>query len=83
MVIQVCVGSSCYIKGAPEIIQRMQQAMADNGLDGKVELAGCFCTGQCNREGVSVVVDGTVYPGITPKNFDTFFAQRVLNKEGE
>ena len=83
MVIQVCVGSSCYLKGSPQIVSMLQQAIADAGLEAKVELAGCFCIGRCNREGVSGVVDGQVFTGITPQNFDGFFARQVLGERGE
>ena len=45
MVIEICVGSSCYLKGSQEIIELMQKAIADNGLEADVTLAGSFCTG--------------------------------------
>ena len=28
LIIQVCVGSSCHLKGAPEIIELLQKAIA-------------------------------------------------------
>ena len=42
MVIEICVGSSCYLKGSQEIIELMQKAIADNGLEAEVTLAGSF-----------------------------------------
>ena len=42
MVIQICVGSSCHIKGSADIVELLQQAVADNGLENEVTLAGSF-----------------------------------------
>ncbi len=46
MVIEICIGSSCFLKGSQEIIELMQKAIADNGLDADVALGGSFCTGK-------------------------------------
>ena len=78
MVIQICVGSSCHIKGSAEIVELLQQAVADHGLESEVTLAGSFCIGKCNRVGVTVQVDEEVHAGVTPAGFQEFFAQQVL-----
>lgn len=85
MIIQICVGSSCHLKGSEALVGLFQTAIAENKLDGDITLAGSFCTGKCNREGVTITVDDTVYTGITPENFNTFFNDKVLaelKKEG-
>ncbi len=85
MIIQICVGSSCHLKGSERLVGLFQTAIAENKLDGDITLAGSFCTGKCNREGVTITVDDTVYTGITPENFNTFFNDKVLaelKKEG-
>lgn len=48
------------------------------GLEGEITLAGSFCTGKCNREGVTVTIDDTVYTGLTKEKFQEFFAEKVL-----
>lgn len=78
MIVQICVGSSCYLKGAERIVELFQTALVDYKLDGDITLAGSFCTGQCNRIGVTVTVDDDVYTGITPENFKEFFVEKVL-----
>ena len=80
MVIEICVGSSCYLKGSQEIIELMQKAIADNGLEADVTLAGSFCTGKCNRVGVTITVDDEIYTGITKENFKEFFEKNILAK---
>ena len=78
MIIQICVGSSCHLKGAPEIVRLLREAVSSHGLEKEVTLAGSFCTGKCNRIGVTVQVDDHVYTGITPDCFDEFFKANVL-----
>ena len=80
MVIQICVGSSCHIKGSADIVELLQQAVADNGLENEVTLAGSFCIGKCNRVGVTVQVDDEVHVGVTREGFKDFFAEHVLAK---
>ena len=78
MVIQICVGSSCHLRGSEELVELFQNAIAERKLEREINLAGSFCTGKCNREGVTVTVDDDVYTGVTPEKFDTFFAEKVL-----
>lgn len=80
MIIQICVGSSCHLKGSEKLVEMFQTAIEENKIDGEVTLAGSFCTGKCNREGVTITVDDDVYTGITPENFNTFFKDKVLKK---
>ncbi len=80
MVIQVCVGSSCHLKGSPEIVELLQKAVTEYHLENEVTLAGSFCIGVCNRVGVTVQVDDDVHTGITKENFKEFFKENVLDK---
>ena len=84
MLIQVCVGSSCHLKGSPEIVELLQKAVSDYHLEDEITLAGSFCIGKCNRIGVTVQVDDDIHTGITKENFKEFFKENVLdviNKE--
>jgi len=78
MIIQICVGSSCHLKGSPELVELFKKAVEEYHLDGDVTLAGSFCIGKCNRIGVTVQVDDEVYTGVTPGNFEEFFKDKVL-----
>ena len=79
MIIQICVGSSCHLKGSPEIVELLQKAIEEYSLADEVTLAGSFCIGKCNREGVTVQVDDDVHTGITRENFKEFFKENVLD----
>lgn len=80
MIIQICVGSSCHLKGSPEIIELLQQSVAEYALEDEITLAGSFCIGKCNRVGVTVQVDDDIYTGITKENFKEFFKDKILSK---
>ncbi len=78
MIVQICVGSSCHLRGAEQLVELFQKAIAEHGLEGDITLAGSFCAGKCNRVGVTVTVDDNVYTGITPEGFKEFFTDKIL-----
>ena len=82
MIIQICVGSSCHLKGSSEIVELFQKAIADNGLEDEVTLAASFCIGKCGREGVTVQIDDEIHVGVTRESFKEFFAENVLKQIG-
>ena len=78
MIVQICVGSSCHLKGSEEIVGLLQDAISQNGLDNDVTLAGSFCTGRCNRFGVTVTVDDEVITGVPKDTVKEFFNDKIL-----
>ena len=83
MIIQVCVGSSCHLKGSAEIVELFKNAILEHRLDREITLAGSFCIGKCNRMGVTVQIDDDIHTGITKENFKEFFNGAVLAKINE
>lgn len=82
MIIQVCVGSSCHLKGSPEIVELLQRSVEEYHLEDEVTLAGSFCIGKCNRVGVTIQIDDDIHVGVTKENFKEFFQTQVLDKLG-
>ncbi len=80
MIIQICIGSSCHLKGSYEIVEKFKNAIEAHDLEAEITLAGSFCTGKCNREGVTIQIDDEIYTGITPESFKEFFKEKVLAK---
>ncbi len=80
MIIQICVGSSCHLKGSADIVALLQKAVEEHHLESEVTLAGSFCTGQCNRIGVTIQVDDDVYTGVTRESFNDFLNDKILAK---
>ena len=78
MIIQVCVGSSCHLKGSADIVELFQNTIQEHGLEGEITLARSFCIGKCNRIGVTVQIDYDIHTGVTRENFKEFFTEKVL-----
>lgn len=78
VIVQVCVGSSCHLKGSQDIVELLQRAIEDNHIEDDVVLTGSFCIGKCNRIGVTVQVNDEVYTGVTIESFSEFFKNNIL-----
>ncbi len=74
----VCIGSSCHLKGSRQVVEQLQQLIAENNLKEEVELSGTFCMGNC-RNGVSVTVDGKLF-SVNPETVNDFFQNEVMTK---
>ena len=59
MTIQICVGSSCHLKGSEQLVDLLDERIRQEHREDEILLTGCFCTGRCNRDGVTVVVTGS------------------------
>ena len=79
LIVQVCVGSSCHLKGSAEIVALLESAVAEHHIEEDVVLSGSFCIGKCNRVGVTVQVNDEVHVGITTENFREFFKKNILD----
>ena len=79
LVVQICVGSSCHLKGSQQIVELMQKAVEEYNLAGDVVLVGSFCVGKCNREGVTMQINDDIHVGVTPQNFKEFFKKNILD----
>ncbi len=78
VIVQVCVGSSCHLRGSQDVVELFQKKVAEDCLEGEVVLLGSFCAGKCNREGVTVTVNDEVFCGVTKENFNTFWNEKIL-----
>lgn len=56
MLISICIGSSCHLKGSYNVITELQQLMEDDPYGSQIELKSVFCLGHC-QNGVSVQID--------------------------
>ena len=77
--VQVCVGSSCHLKGSADIVELFEKAVKDHNIEDEVVLSGSFCIGKCNRVGVTVQVNDDIHVGVTRENFREFFKNNILN----
>lgn len=78
MVVTICIGSSCHLKGSRDIISIVQRLITLNEIEDKVELTGSFCMGQCEK-GVCVKVDDEQF-SVTPATAEEFFNKEILGR---
>ena len=78
MVVTICIGSSCHLKGSRDIIAILQRLITLNGIGDKVELTGSFCMGQCEK-GVCVKVNDELF-SVTPATAESFFNTEILGR---
>lgn len=65
MVIQICIGSACHLKGSYDVINTFKTIIEEKELEESLELKSSFCLGKCS-EAVSIKVDNGDILSMTP-----------------
>ncbi len=78
MIVYVCVGSGCHLKGSYEIINKLKTAIQEKKLEDQIELKASFCLGQC-MSGVTLKVNEDIITNVNPENFQTVFENSILS----
>ena len=78
MTITICIGSSCHLKGAREVVEEIQRQVAARKLEDSINLTGAFCMGNCVN-GVSVKIDGELF-SVKPDTAKDFFENEVMSR---
>lgn len=76
--VKVCIGSSCFLKRAPEIVEYLNKKIETEELSDRIELSGSFCAGKCNRVGVTVFVNDNIYTGVTVETIEKFWNENII-----
>ena len=82
VIVTVCVGSSCHIKGARRVIMNFNDLLKDHDLEGKVELKGSFCMERCG-EGINWQIDDEPFTSSTVEDAVKVFKERIIEPTGE
>lgn len=77
--ITICVGSACHVKGSHHVIDRLQELIAQYGLEDEIELKASFCMDRC-RGNIGTIIDDRDIMDLTKDNVDEIFAREFLNK---
>jgi NADH-quinone oxidoreductase subunit G len=76
--VTVCVGSSCHIKGARDVIMQFNELLKSHSLEGKVELKGSFCMERCG-EGVNWQINDEPLTSFDVEDAVKTFKARVVD----
>lgn len=79
VVIHVCIGTACYLKGAYRVIKELQNIIDTKGLNDRVEIKAAFCLGECTKA-VAAKVDGCDVISVDCDNVEGFFKKYVERK---
>ena len=77
MVLKVCVGSSCHLKGSYDVIEKFKEVISKNNVEDKVELQASFCLGHCS-EGVTIMADEKFILNVNKDNVEDIFTKDIL-----
>jgi len=76
IIVTICVGSSCHIKGAREMIARFNDYLSKEGLQDKVELKGSFCMERCG-EGINWKINDEVLSSSSVEEGEKVLREKV------
>jgi NADH:ubiquinone oxidoreductase subunit E len=79
LIITICVGSSCSLRGSDDLASEIQRLIEKENLQGLVDIVGAFCMDTCSK-GVSVRVGDKAYSGIRPEDAEPFFYKEIMGK---
>jgi NADH:ubiquinone oxidoreductase subunit E len=77
LVVTICVGSSCNLRGSDDLAVTIQNLIDKEHLDGRVDIVGAFCMDACSK-GISVRVGERQFSGIRPEEGEFFFYREIM-----
>ena len=75
--VTVCVGSSCHVKGAREMINLFNDFLTKKELEDTVELKGSFCMERCG-EGINWMIGDEMLSSPSAAAGAQMFRKKVL-----
>lgn len=86
--IKICVGSSCHLKGSPEVIEELKAIIKKYDVEDLVELQASFCLESCSQA-VSIKIEGfdnqainkeaMVLHNVNKENAEELFVENVYS----
>jgi NADH:ubiquinone oxidoreductase subunit E len=77
LIIEICVGSSCSLRGSDELAAELFRLIKKENLEGLVDIVGAFCMDTCSK-GISVHLGEREFSGIQPQQAEEFFYKEIL-----
>ncbi|MGF1478553.1 MAG: NADH-quinone oxidoreductase subunit NuoF [Cyanophyceae cyanobacterium] len=72
--IRCCTVGGCFSADAVTVKERLEEAVTEAGLGGKVQVRGVGCMGLCSRGPLVQIDTGTVYEQVTPEDASAIVA---------
>jgi len=75
--LSVCIGTSCHLNGANNVVRSFQHLIEEYGLHDKISVSSAFCMQACSRKDVSVRINDEKF-SIDAIDARKFFKEKVL-----
>ncbi len=75
--INVCIGSACHLKGAYNVINKLQELVKSSNLQDSIEVKAAFCLGYCTKA-VSVKIDNGEVMSVSEDTVEEFFNKHII-----
>lgn len=72
--IRVCIGTSCFLRGAQEILGSVLKQVEDNAWQQYFDIAATFCTEKCDK-GPTIVIDGNIIHHAKTENVEKMISE--------
>ena len=83
--VSVCMGTACYVKGAGEILERIEKKLniESGGItpDGKFSIESTRCIGACGLAPI-ILVNDDIYDQVDPEDVDAIIDKYLVGSEG-
>jgi NADH:ubiquinone oxidoreductase subunit E len=74
--IKICMGSSCYIRGNEELLERIERYLNEHQISCSVELCGSRCEGHCS-EGPNIEINGRLFGRVSAETIEQLLDQQL------
>jgi NADH:ubiquinone oxidoreductase subunit E len=75
--LSVCVGTSCHLNGANNVVMSFQYLIEEYKLHDKISFCASFCAQACSKDTVSVKVNDEKF-AIHASEARAFFKEKIL-----
>ncbi|MDI3473362.1 MAG: hypothetical protein PWQ20_1726 [Thermotogaceae bacterium] len=73
MIVRVCMGSSCYLKGSYKVVEKLKEIR--DKVPG-MKIYGSLCLGNCSK-GICIEIDGEIVSGVNEENVKEIFLKKI------
>lgn len=77
IIIKVCMGSSCFIRGNAENLAYIEKFIKNNNLDAQVELIGQRCENNCST-GPNIMINNKTYNNVNLQQLEKALLELTL-----
>ena len=77
--VKICVGSSCHLKGAPDVVEEFKRIIQAKELEDKVKLKASFCQNNCT-DGVNISVADNKISNVSGSDVENIVNKYILEE---